>query len=250
VARLGDVVKDDIALQTVKGHVAMVPDRYLTNTSVQRMAEHLRQIARLESAPVATELFHHPDLGTSDLVVVTRDVPGLFALIAGTLAAHGVNIISAQIATRADGIAIDTFQVNDPTGEALTSAARWGRVLDALRAVLTGEQTVEQLLERRQRAGRAPADGFGRPKIAVDNRLSDAHTVVEVKCPDRVGLLYLITRTLSARGLDIASARIATEIDQALDTFYVHDRAGRKLDEPAGTEPVRAALEQALTQPI
>jgi [protein-PII] uridylyltransferase len=65
-----------------------------------------------------------------------------------------------------------------------------------------------------------------------------------------VGLLYLITRTLSAQGLDIASARIATEIDQALDTFYVHDRAGRKLDEPAATEPVRAALEQALTQPI
>jgi len=108
---------------------------------------------------------------------------------------------------------------------------------------------VEALLERRQRAAAAPADGFGPLKIAVDNRLSDDHTVVEVKCPDRLGLLYLITRTLSAQGLDIASARIATEIDQALDTFYVHDRAGRKLDEPAATEPLRAALEQALAQP-
>jgi [protein-PII] uridylyltransferase len=249
VARLRDVVKDDVSLQAVKAHVAMVPDRYLTNTSVQRMAEHLRLIARLEGTPVTTELFHHPDLGTSDLVVVTRDVPGLFALIAGTLAAHGVNIISAQISTRADGIAIDTFQVNDPAGEPLTSGARWGRVLEALRAVLAGEQTVEALLERRRR-GRAGVDGFGRPKIAVDNRLSDAHTVVEVKCPDRVGLLHLITRTLSAQGLDIASARIATEIDQALDTFYVHDRAGHKLEEPAATEHIRTALEQALAQPI
>ena len=84
----------------------------------------------------------------------------------------------------------------------------------------------------------------------MDNQLSDADTVVEVKCPDRLGLLYLITRTLSAEGLDIASARIATEIDQALDTFYVHDRDGRKLDEPAGTERIRASLEQALTQPL
>jgi [protein-PII] uridylyltransferase len=250
VNRLRAVVKDDVSEQAVKAHVAMVPDRYLTNTSAQRMAEHLRLIARLDGGPpVATELFHHPDLGTSDLVVVTRDVPGLFSLIAGTLAAHGVNIISAQISTRADGIAIDTFQVNDPTGEALTSAARWSRVLDALRAVLVGEQTVEALLERRQRAGRA-ADGYGRPKVAVDNRLSDAHTVVEVKCPDRVGLLHLITRTLSAQGLDIASARIATEIDQALDTFYVHDRAGRKVDDPTATQRIRAALEQALAQPL
>jgi [protein-PII] uridylyltransferase len=248
VARLAELLPDEVPLQAVKAHVALVPDRYLTNTSVQRMAEHLRLIARLESVPVATELFHHPDLGTADLVVVTRDVPGLFSLIAGTLAAHAVNIISAQISTRGDGIAIDTFQVNDPAGEAVTSATRWGRVLDALRAVLVGEQTVEALLERRQRGTPAPAGGFGPLKIAVDNRLSDAHTVVEVKCPDRLGLLYRITRTLSAQGLDIASARIATEIDQALDTFYVHDRAGRKLDEPAATEPLRAALEQALAQ--
>jgi [protein-PII] uridylyltransferase len=249
VERLHQVVRDDVGLQAVKAHVAMVSDRYVTSTGVQRMAAHLRLIARLEAAPVATELFHHPDLGSSDLVVVTRDVPGLFALIAGTLAAHGVNIISAQIATRGDGIAIDTFQVNDPTGESVTSAAHWGRVLDALRAVLAREQTVEALLERRQR-GRATTDGFARPKIAVDNRLSDDQTVLEVKCSDRLGLLYLITRTLSAQGLDIASARIATEIDQALDTFYVHGRDGRKLDEPVETERIRGVLEQALMQPI
>ena len=138
----------------VKAHLAMVHDRYLAQTSVQRMAAHLRLISRLEPGPLATELFHHPDLGSSDLVVVTRDVAGLFSLIAGTLAAHGVNIISAQIATRADGIAIDTFQVNDPTGEALTSAAQWTRALDALGRVLTNEQSVDVLLERRRAAGK------------------------------------------------------------------------------------------------
>jgi [protein-PII] uridylyltransferase len=228
----------------------MLQDRYLAQTSVQRMAAHLRLVARLESGPLATELFHHPDLGSSDLVVVTRDVPGLFSLIAGTLAAHGVNIISAQIATRADGIAIDTFQVNDPTGEAVTSAAQWGRTLDGLARVLTDEQSVDALLERRRAAGRQPILGQAPPKIAIDNKLSDAYTVIEVKSPDRLGLLYLITRTLSALDLDIASARIATEIDQALDTFYVLDRKGHRLEEPEAIERVRGALEQALLQPI
>ena len=60
----------------------------------------------------------------------------------------------------------------------------------------------------------------------------------------------LITRTLSALDLDIASARIATEIDQALDTFYVLDRKGRRLEEPESIERARAALEQALLQPL
>ena len=248
--RLSEALKGDVPRQAVKAHLAMVQDRYLSQTSVQRMAAHLRLIARLDSGPLATELFHHPDLGSSDLVVVTRDVPGLFSLIAGTLAAHGVNIISAQIATRADGIAIDTFQVNDPTGEALTSAAQWGRTLEALAKVLNDEQSVDALLERRRAAGRQATVGHASPKIAIDNRLSDEYTVIEVKSPDRLGLLYLITRTLSALGLDIASARIATEIDQALDTFYVLDRKGHRLEAPEAIEPVRAALEQALLQPI
>jgi [protein-PII] uridylyltransferase len=248
--RLHALVTDELTLQAVKAHLAMTSDRYVASTSVQRMAEHMRLVQRLDQAPVATDLFHHPDLGSSDLVVVTRDVPGLFSLIAGTLAAQGVNIISAQIHTREDGIAIDTFQVNDPTGEALTSAARWGRALDALRDVIAGDELVERLLDRRRQSGRRMQSAGGPPKISIDNSLSDAYTVIEVKCPDRMGLLYLITRTLSALGLDIASARIATEIDQAFDSFYVYDTKGRKLEEPGDTDRVARSLEQALVEPL
>jgi [protein-PII] uridylyltransferase len=250
VERLQALVRDELPLQAVKAHIAMMSDRYVATTPLQRMAEHLRMAHRLEASPVVTQLFHHPDLGASELVVVTRDLPGLFSLIAGTLAAGGVNIISAQISTRADGVAIDTFQVNDPANEPVTSQARWGRALGTLRAVITGEESVDALLERRRAAGRAAAATPGRPRITIDNTLSDDATVVEVKCPDRLGLLYLITRTLAAEGLDIASARIATEIDQVYDTFYVHDAKGRRLEDAAAIERLRAALEQALVQPL
>ena len=236
--------------QAVKAHLAMMSDRYVATTGVQRMAEHLRMLHQLSNTSVVTELFHHPDLRSSDLVVVTRDLPGLFALIAGTLASQGVNIISAQIHTRADGIAIDTFQVNEPTGEAVTSPATWARTLDALRAVLIGDARVATLLEKRRAAGRATTLAGGSAKITLDNHLSDDYTVLEVKCPDRLGLLYLVTRTLAALGLDIATARIATEIDQAVDTFYVHDGRGGKIEDPDALGRVRAALEQALVQPI
>jgi [protein-PII] uridylyltransferase len=182
--------------------------------------------------------------------VVTRDLPGLFSLIAGTLAANGINILSAQIHTRTDGIALDTFQVNDPIGEAITEEPRWTRTLQDLRGVIGGEQTVEGLLARRPAAGREAAAAPGPAKVALDNQLSDTHTVVEVKCPDRVGLLYLITRTLSRERLDIGSARIATEIDQAFDAFYVTDREGRKIEDPAAMDGVREALEEALASPL
>jgi [protein-PII] uridylyltransferase len=249
--RVTDAMRGDVARTAVAAHLALLSERYLTTTSPQRIAAHLRLLDRLADGGVlATELFHHPDLGSSELVVATRDVPGLFSLIAGTLAAQGINILSAQIHTRADGIVLDTFQVNDPFGEAVTEEARWRRTLDALRRVLRGEASVEDLLARR-RAVHANGEGVaGPPKISVDNQISDSRTVVEVKCPDRVGLLYVITRTLSGQGLDIASARIATEIDQAYDTFYVTDRRGRRLEDEAAMARVRESLEDALLKPL
>src|SRR5438309_6594404 len=135
-ARWWETLGGEVPMTDVRAHLAMVQDRYLAITSVQRMAAHLRLATRIESAPVATELFHHPDLGSSDLVVVTHDVPGLFSLIAGTLAAHGINIISAQIAPRADGVAVDTVQVNDPPAWAVSSGAGGCRALPRLGAVL------------------------------------------------------------------------------------------------------------------
>ena len=250
--RVTEAMRGDVARTALAAHLALLSDRYLSTTAPQRIAAHLRLLDRLaEEGVLATELFHHGDLGSSELVVATADVPGLFSLIAGTLAAQGINILSAQIHTRADGIVIDTFQVNDPFGEAVTEEARWRRTLEALRRVLRGEVSVEELLARRRglHSG-SEAAVAGPPKISLDNQLSDSSTVLEVKCPDRVGLLYVITRTLSAQGLDIRSARIATEIDQAYDTFYVTDRQGRRLEDEVAMARVRESLEDALLKPL
>lgn len=238
------------SLESARAHLAGMTERYLATTGAQRVAAHLRLIERLETEVVATEIFHHPDLGSADLVVVTRDLPGLFSLIAGTLAANEINILSAQVHTRADGIVLDTLQVNDPFGEALTEEGRWARILEDLRQVIRGEQSVATLLEhRRSRRGEA-ALVAGPPKIVIDNRLSDRSTVIEVKCPDRMGILYLITRTLAREGLDIGSAKIATEIDHAFDTFYVTDRQGRKVEDDEAINRIREALEDALVTPL
>src|SRR5262249_28981462 len=156
-------------------HLALLSDRYLSTTSPQRIAAHLRLLDRLgEEGVLATDLFHHQDLGSSELVVATRDVPGLFSLIAGTLAAQGINILSSPVHTPADGIVIDTFQVNDPFGEAVTEEARWRRTLDALRRVLRGEVSVEELLARRRAMHPSGESVPGPAKIWMDNQLSDS----------------------------------------------------------------------------
>jgi len=71
---------------------------------------------------------------------------------------------------------------------------------------------------------------------------SHASTIVEVRAHDIVGLLYRLSRVLTDAGLDVQQARVQTLGAEVVDAFYVVDRDGRTVTDPA----VRAELETAL----
>ena len=64
---------------------------------------------------------------------------------------------------------------------------------------------------------------------SLDNTLSDKFSVIEVTGLDRPGLLYELTSTLGKLSLNIASARIVTYGEKAVDVFYVSDLTGGKI---------------------
>jgi [protein-PII] uridylyltransferase len=140
---------------------------------------------------------------------------------------------------------VDTFHVNDAGGEAILDEGRWEAVTGDLRQAVLGERSVESLFAARRPRAAVPAVE-GAARVTVDNSLSDTYTVVEVRAHDRVGLLYLVTRALAQEGLNIATAKIATDLDQALDAFYVTDAEGRRIDAPPRIARLRQAIELAL----
>ena len=82
--------------------------------------------------------------------------------------------------------------------------------------------------------------------VAVDNEASDFFTVIEVGAPDRIGLLYDITRTLAELELDVHLAKVATYTDRVIDAFYVRDELGRKLDDPDSATALASAMRARL----
>ena len=60
--------------------------------------------------------------------------------------------------------------------------------------------------------------------------------------PDRLGLLFDVTRTFGELQLDVHLAKVATFGGRVVDSFYVRDDLGRKVDD---LERVRE-LERAL----
>ena len=124
--------------------------------------------------------------------MVADDRPGLFARIAGTLTANGVDILSVDLFSRRDGVAVDTFRVAEVAGHRPVRADRRERVAAQLRHAVAGTVDVADAVElwkaRTPRKTRQPWGRAARPAgVRFDDEASATATVIEVKAADRPG---------------------------------------------------------------
>jgi [protein-PII] uridylyltransferase len=164
------------------------------------------------------------------LLLAAPDRPGLFSRVAGTLALHGLDVLSARVWSSEVGVAVESFGVDPVFG----GDPDWADVEADLRKVLAGRLSLEARLAERARTyggrSRLPSATPARTSVTIDNEASATASVVEVRAPDRIGTLYRITRALADLELDIRHAKVATLGHELVDTFYVVDGTGGKLD--------------------
>ena len=90
------------------------------------------------------------------------------------------------------------------------------------------------------------ADAFTvRPRVEFDNKASNRFTVIEVNARDRPALLNRLARALFEARLIVHSAHIATYGERAVDTFYVTDLLGEKVDAATRLKAVEKRLLEA-----
>ncbi|MGZ4707681.1 MAG: ACT domain-containing protein, partial [Acidimicrobiales bacterium] len=108
-------------------------------------------------------------------------------------------------------------------------------VLRDLEKALDGRLALEARLRERARTY-ARADRWPEPpqepEVTFDNDLSEVATVVEVRAPDRIGVLYRITRAIAELDLDIRSAKVQTMGRDVVDAFYLRGADGAKVTDP------------------
>jgi len=223
-------------------HFANLPGRYFQIHSAREILDDLllthrfmeQQIMEEENAlaPV-TNWLSEPDRGYNAVKICTWDRAGLFSNIAGSLSAAGLNILSAQISTRKDGIVLDTFFVHDAKTGNLAGAEQRDKFQHVLSKSLMGEEVDFPALIAKQKVVRPVYQAYAGERIPTrvyfDNEGSETRTLLEIETEDRIGLLYVISQTLSEFPLDISAAKIATEKGAAIDSFYVREEDGSKV---------------------
>ena len=233
----------------VVAHFENLPPSYFETMSEELIREHIALVHgflkyQLTHDDASLQPVVHwrnfPEQGHSEVTVVTWDREHLFARVTGSFAACGLTILKADIFTRADDIAIETFYVATERLEAVADPRDRAAFEKILAQAMSMEQfDFNQAFAKRAVKPRFPAyDASELPtQVSVDLRASRTHTLLDVQTADYPGLLYRIACAIAEAGLNLVSARVTTEKGAALDTFYLTDRERQKRSNPKRRSP-------------
>jgi [protein-PII] uridylyltransferase len=144
------------------------------------------------------------------VAVAATDRRGLLAAVAGCLALHRLDVVTADVST-VDGRALVQCAVQPrfgapPDAEALRA--------DLRRAALG--QVSERLARRPARGG-----GSAAPRVVWHRDVATDAAVLELRAADAPGLLYRVARALDEVSAEVRAARISTLGGDVVDAFYL-----------------------------
>ena len=222
---------------------------YWLSFDAEAQARHARLMrAAAGGAPLVVENRVDQKRGVTEITLYTADHAGLFSRIAGALAFSGANIVDAKVMTMANGMALDTFWVQDLAGRPFDRPDKLANLAVVFEKVLTGELKLHREFARPPAIPSRTEVFRVAPRVLVDNKASRSHTVIEVNGRDRPGLLFELTRELTRLNLQVSSAKISTYGEKVVDVFYVKNLFGLKVDNPAKSAEIRATLEAVLAK--
>jgi len=238
-------LKESLPESIVSEYAEHLPDRYLSSYSWKEITHHVELAHHIEKGLLIAEWEIEKET-QAKVTVCTKDRYGLFSKMAGSMFLNRLNIIEAQIHTWENGIALDTFWVEDSTKD----MERRLRLFEKdLREILGGTILLKDLLLARKGSNsihkkvmpKVPAE------IKVNNQDSDFYTIVEATGEDRLGILYEITQALTDHGCDIHFARISTLGNRIVDVFYIQDTWGEKIEEKQKVDSLKQVLFNRIT---
>ena len=244
--------------EEIEAHFSSLPARYFQIQSAQDIADDLQLVHKFMHLQITEEdralepviaWRNEPDRGCTSMKICTWDRAGLFSKIAGSFTAAGLNILSAQVFTRYDGVILDTFCATDSRTGLLATREQREKFESVLLKSLTGHVDFAALVARQSPVTPLyqSLEGERIPTvIGFDNESSDTRTVIDIETEDRVGLLHTISQSLSELGLDISVAKITTEKGAAMDTFYVSERDGDRVLDLERQHAVEGRLRAAI----
>ena len=227
---LKDLSLTNLPESEVEEHLQVMPPYYLLNQTLETIALHVEYVRRVRVGLPVVDFHEQSAASVTELTVCALDdpTPGLLAKIAGALFAADLNVHSAQVVTRItprDNIALDTLWV-DYKGRPL-APGKQQEALRMLTAVLTGTETVTQLLEKqaKRRFDKTLPNPVLTPQsvriLSIYHEPADNMTIIEMEMDEIRGAMWQVAEAFAKLGWDIQSAKLSSWRSAARATFYI-----------------------------
>lgn len=234
----------DITEDESERHLTCMPYDYLMKQSFETIHHHLRLLRKYTGErPIVGCRQTLPNI--LEVVSIQPSMIGNFMRTVRPLSSLGLSISEARIFVRDDGVAFTTLMVVHQEGSEFGD--------DMIQRVIDRSMdSLEDRWEENWNPQPVRLHDRGRfrltPTVEVLNNVSSKYTVVEVRCADAIGVLAQIATVFAKYGLDIGFARIHTEGQRVIDTFYVIDTNRRKFEEPQKINWLKNSMVKALIE--
>ena len=226
--------------------IASIPRSYLSDYEPTEIIQRLKDLASLpRDCAIGWGRWLEDRKAIEFTVGAFEDITtGIFHRLTGALTSSGLEILSAEIHTLADGLILDRFHVSDSHYSGEPPQDRLDEVCRTLEKSLSEPAAEAPSFQRTwmQRAEDGPETGRLPTRVRIDNETSEQYTILDIFTHDRTGLLYSISRVLFDLGLSVHGAKIGTHLDQVVDVFYITDGEGYKLEDEDRLAVVRSRL--------
>lgn len=183
--------------------------------------------------------------GATEFIVFASDRDGLFAEITGAMALADVSVAEAQIMTLPNGMALDTFliQETDMLDKEKRKPVESQKKLKRIQEIIRKARLMDIDEELKHKRRKTPQNTMWfPPRVIVDNGASDTSTLIEVNGNDAVGFLHEVTHTMTLLDLKIVSAHIYTYGSHVVDVFYVTNKKNKKVENTEHIEQIKTVL--------
>ena len=172
----------------------------------------------------------------------------MFSDISGAITIQEIDIQTAKIFTRKDGIAVDLFWVS-PGKRIILNYEKLDKIKNSIIKNLTKGFYPDRQIANLWKSSSKGLNLFKNvSRVMLYNDLSNSHSIIEVNGKNRPGLLYKLTKEIKSLGLQIQSASVSTYGDKVVDVFYVKDIFGMKIDSKTREDVIIRSLKEILLE--
>ncbi len=264
----------DVDDEVLRDFVSRMDPEYFERFEPEAVARHIQLASRLTpDHPCELSVLQKPS-GRSEISIVAYDYFSEFSAICGILSAFGLNIEEGQVYTFVEAVPspllrrealsaprrskgrpglsrkkiVDIFLVHPIESAGFPVSQQQAlqqtvteiiQLLDAGRFEEARQYVNRRLVERLDKHRSAFTGLLHMVQITFDNRQSPTDTIMDIQSNDTPAFLYALANALAMRNIYITKAQIECDGVKLRDRFYVRNRDGQKLLNPADQQQLR-----------